>query len=206
VGTLVRDCRWHCGAKPHLQSRNSDTNVRALGTNSGAPTAPVVKQAVTSCFHVEGLRREPCQHSGPVYGKARLTITAVHHLATTRGLRLPSECLLPRFPPHLGAQKPVRKPRLTYRLIPVVVLMPVLGVVSSLGNRSIYHPSSSRPRPNARPLIPKKPFVLPNLALGAARATADARRSGCASRAQTRAPPLHGHSPWPAAVADGAAL
>jgi len=133
VGTLVRDCRWHCGAKPHLQSRNSDTNVRALGTNSGAPTAPVVKQAVTSCFHVEGLRREPCQHSGPVYGKARLTITAVHHLATTRGLRLPSECLLPRFPPHLGAQKPVRKPRLTYRLIPVVVLMPVLGVVSSLG-------------------------------------------------------------------------
>jgi len=27
------------------------------------------------------------------------------------------------------------------------------------------------------PLIPKKPFDLPNLALGAARATADARRS-----------------------------
>ena len=31
------------------------------------------------------------------------------------------------------------------------------------------------------PLIPKKPFDLPNLALGAARATADARRSRHAS-------------------------
>ena len=73
--------------------------------------------------------------------------------------------------------------------------MPVLGVVSSLGNRSIYHPSSSLPWLNARPLIPKKPFVLPNLALGAARATADARRSGCASADPGTA------AAWPLAVA-----